>query len=148
MSQNCRPFWQYWEPTCFWTSPKTEVRFAAAKQPTVVQKIGGKFLGNIAKWSLSDNVTNSAVLDSRTRWIGPSEPKTPKIKTGHTYSYVKLNFRVDLFSCMVLFEAIFCCFFGILYLPYFTRKNGQNKPENQPNWNMAKIAPKSDKFMK
>ena len=26
-------------------------------------------------------------------------------------------------------------------------KNGQNKPENQQNWNMANIAPKSDKFM-
>ena len=27
-------------------------------------------------------------------------------------------------------------------------KNGQNKPENQQNRNMVKIAPKSDKFMK
>ena len=27
-------------------------------------------------------------------------------------------------------------------------KNGQNKPENPQNWNMAKIAPKSDKFTK
>ena len=27
-------------------------------------------------------------------------------------------------------------------------KNGQNKPENPQNWNMAKIAAKSDKFMK
>ena len=36
------------------------------------------------------------------------------------YSYVKLNFRVGLFSCIFLFEAIFCCFFGILYLPLFT----------------------------
>ena len=27
-------------------------------------------------------------------------------------------------------------------------ENGQNKPENHQNWNLAKIAPKSDKFMK
>ena len=27
-------------------------------------------------------------------------------------------------------------------------KNGQNKPENQQNWNMAKIAAKNDEFMK
>ena len=27
-------------------------------------------------------------------------------------------------------------------------ENGQNKPENPQNWNMAKIAPKSDKFTK
>ena len=32
--------------------------------------------------------------------------------------------------------------------PYFTRENGQNKPENPQNWNMAKIAPKSDKLTK
>ena len=27
-------------------------------------------------------------------------------------------------------------------------KKGKNKPENPQNWNMAKIAPKSDKFTK
>ena len=87
-------------------------------------------------------------LYNRARWIGPSEQKMPKIKSGHMYSYVKLNFRVGLFSWIFWFEAIFCCFFGILYLPYFTRGNCQNKPENQQNWNMAKIAPKSHRFMK
>ena len=29
--------------------------------------------------------------------------------------------------------------------PFLHGKNGQNKPENRQNWNMAKIAPKSDK---
>ena len=61
------------------------------------------------------------LLSTRVRWFGPSEQKTHKIKTGYTYSYVKLNFRVGLFSCIFWFEAIFCCFFGILYLPNFTR---------------------------
>ena len=32
--------------------------------------------------------------------------------------------------------------------PILQGENGQNKPENQQNWNMAKIAPKSDKFTK
>ena len=59
---------------------------------------------------------------TRVRWFWPSEQKMPKIKTGHMYSYVKLNFRVDLFSCIFLFEAIFCCLFGILYLTFFTRE--------------------------
>ena len=68
------------------------------------------------------NNTSANVLSTRAQWFRPSEQKTPKIKTGHTYSYVKLNFRVGLFSCIFLFEAIFCCFFGILYLPYFTRE--------------------------
>ena len=36
----------------------------------------------------------------------------------------------------------------ITYLPFITRENWKKKPENQQNWNMAKIAPKSNKFMK
>ena len=44
---------------------------------------------------------------------------------GHMYSYVKLNFRVGLFSCIFWLEAIICCFFSISYLPYVTRENGQ-----------------------
>ena len=32
--------------------------------------------------------------------------------------------------------------------PYLQGKKGQNKPENPQNWNMAKIAPKSDKCEK
>ena len=31
--------------------------------------------------------------------------------------------------------------------PILQGGNGQNKPKNQQNWNMAKFAPKSDKFM-
>ena len=38
--------------------------------------------------------------------------------------------------------------FGLKFDPILQGKNGQNKPENQQNWNKAKIAPKSDKFMK
>ena len=40
----------------------------------------------------------------RVRWFGPSKQKTHKIKTGHTSSYVKLNFRVGLFSCIFWFS--------------------------------------------
>ena len=35
----------------------------------------------------------------------------PKIKTGHMYSYVKLNFRVDLFSCIFFRHFIFTLFY-------------------------------------
>ena len=49
-------------------------------------------------------------IENRAQWIRPSEQKTPKIKTGHVYSYVKLNFRVGLFSCIFLFEVIFYFF--------------------------------------
>ena len=36
----------------------------------------------------------------------------------------------------------------IKFYPILQRGNGQNKPENQQNWKMAKIAPKSDKITK
>ena len=32
--------------------------------------------------------------------------------------------------------------------PYLQGEKVENKPENPQNWNMAKIAPKSDKFTK
>ena len=38
--------------------------------------------------------------------------------------------------------------FGLKCDPILQGKNGQNKPENQQNQDMAKIAPKSDKFTK
>ena len=72
----------------------------------------------------------------------------PKIKTGHTYSYLELNKRVGLFSCFFLFEAIFRCFLAFYIYPFLQGENGHNNPENQQSRNMAKIAPKSDKFMK
>ena len=36
--------------------------------------------------------------------------------------------------------------FDLNFDPILQGENGQNKPENQQNWNMAKIAPKSDCF--
>ena len=34
------------------------------------------------------------------------------------------------------------------FLHFLQGKNAQNRPENQQNWNLAKIGPKSDKFTK
>ena len=49
------------------------------------------------------------------------------------YSYVKLIFRVVLFSFIFWFEAIFCCFWTYYIYPFLHGKNGQNKPENWQN---------------
>ena len=38
--------------------------------------------------------------------------------------------------------------FDLKFDPILQGKNGQNKPENPQNWNMAKITPKSETFMK
>ena len=45
-------------------------------------------------------------------------------------------------SCAVLSKRVLHIY------PLLQGENGQNEPENQQNWNMAKIAPKSNKFMK
>ena len=44
--------------------------------------------------------------------------------------------------------VLFTYFGAPLLVKIFLGKNGQNEPENPQNWNMAKIAPKSDKFTK
>ena len=71
-----------------------------------------------------------------------------KIKTGHTYSYVKLSFRVGLFLAFFYLRPSSAVFSAFYIYPILQEKNGQNKTENQQNRNMAKTEPKSDKFMK
>ena len=44
--------------------------------------------------------TSDGPVCARARWIGQSKQKMPKIKTGHVYSHVKLNFGVGWFSCI------------------------------------------------
>ena len=45
-------------------------------------------------------------------------------------------------SCAILSKRVLHIY------PLLQGENGQNEPENQQNWNMAKIAPISNKFMK
>ena len=53
---------------------------------------------------------------------------------------------------LICFMLVSSSDFGLLCCTIYTLQiqgeNGQNKPENPQNWNMAKIAPKSDKFTK
>ena len=51
-------------------------------------------IGHLAFWA----------LDIRVRWIWSKMTKLLKIKTGHLYSYVKLNFKASLFSCIFWFS--------------------------------------------
>ena len=83
-------------------------------------------------WQLAElNWKGLPKLNSRVRWFGPSEQKTHKIKTGHTYSCVKLNFRVDLFSCIFLWSenGHFCqkCPFSRLKKWHFEEPNQNSK---------------------
>ena len=66
--------------------------------------------------------TVAMYLYSRGRWIS----KFLKIKTGHLYSYVKLNFKASLFSCIFWFEAIFLGKRALLVLVQ-NLKTAQNK---------------------
>ena len=45
-------------------------------------------------------------------------------------------------SCAILSKRVLHIY------PLLQGENGQNEPKNQQNWNMAKIAPISNKFMK
>ena len=79
-------------------------------------------------------------LANRARWIGPSEQKMPKIKTGHTYFYEKLNFKVGLFSCIFLFEAIFI--FGPFFPLY--KKINIKCQKNSRRWPQIKLCKKAN----
>ena len=60
----------------------------------------------------------------RARWIWSKGIKLINIKTGHLESYVKLNFKASLFSCIFLFEAIFRGDWTLLVFWSCSRKNG------------------------
>ena len=68
----------------------------------------------------TDGKKGWCVLHNRARWNMPQRLKSSKIIIGHTFSYVKLNFKVGLFSWTFWFEAVFRCKFGILVLVTFT----------------------------
>ena len=60
----------------------------------------------------------------RARWILSTGIKLLKIKSGHLHSYVKLNFKASLFSCLFWFEAIFLGKWALLFFCPCGRKNG------------------------
>ena len=66
-------------------------------------------------------------LHSRVRWIS----KLLKIKTGHLFSYVKLNFKASLFSCIFWFEAIFLGTRAVLVFRQYSSKNVAKTIENE-----------------
>ena len=65
------------------------------------------------------------LMNIRARWIS----KLLKIKTGHMYSYVKLNFKASLFSCIFWFEAIFCCKTALLVFWPYSWENGTERAQ-------------------
>ena len=62
--------------------------------------------------------------------------------------FVMVNYKTFHLKHYIVFVKICPPTGQITFYPILQGKNGQNKPENQQNWNMAKIAPKSDKFTK
>ena len=64
----------------------------------------------------------------------------PRHSTDFRICFSKL--WLEYSSCAILSKCVLHIY------PLLQGENGQNEPENQQNWNMAKIAPKSNKFMK
>ena len=83
----------------------------------------------------SVTVCNTVYVYIRARWIS----KLLKIKTGHMYSYVKLNFKASLFSCIFWFEAIFRCKTALLV---FWPSNWENGSKTVRKMRKAKIGSK------
>ena len=65
--------------------------------------------------------------------------------------YARHTKEQEKYRSYMFYVSIFQRFWTFVLYNYTLQlqgKNGQNKPENPQNWNMAKIAPKSDKFTK
>ena len=73
---------------------------------------------------------------TRGRWIS----KFVKIKSGHLYSYVKLNFRAGLFSCIFWFEAIYLGSWALLVFWSCSWENGTQRAQKMK---FSKIGSKS-----
>ena len=67
----------------------------------------------------------STSMEIRGRWIS----KFVKIKSGHLYSYVKLNFKAGLFSCIFWFEAIYLGNWALLVFWPYSWKNGPHRAQ-------------------
>ena len=63
----------------------------------------------------------------RARWNWFKKIKLLKIKTGHMYSYVKLNFKASLFSCIFWFEAIYLDSWAFLVFWPYSWENGTKR---------------------
>ena len=85
----------------------------------------------------------------RARWIWFKGIRLLKIKTGHMYSYVKLNCKARLFSCIFWFEAILRCKTALLVFWPSNWENGSKTVQKKSTfWKLAQNPPKSDKRIK
>ena len=80
------------------------------------------------------------------------------IRVSHITPFFELSYTLLTTHSIGLYEVTkknFCVIDSKLtfserfsFLHFLEGKNAQNRPENQQNWNLAKIGPKSDKFTK
>ena len=94
------------------------------------QSVGLKTLRIVSRYSIR----------IRARWNWFKKIKLLKIKTGHMYSYVKLNFKASLFSCIFWFEAIFRCKTALLVFWPYSWENGTKRAQKME---FSKIGSKS-----
>ena len=81
-----------------------------------------------------------------------------KIRVSHFYTFFLIELSPFNHSCswvvgvhkknFSVIDQKLKCGERFSCLHFLEGKNAQNRPENQQNWNMAKIAPKIDKFTK
>ena len=85
---------------------------------------------------------------NRARW---DWPQRPKFQNWDLHTWISIgNWILNLICFLQFFDLStpFAVLLRFYFLPFLHGKNAQNRPENQQNWNLAKIGLKSDIFMK
>ena len=89
-----------------------------------------------------------SVMCTRARW---DWSRRPKFQNWDLHTWILMgNWILNLICFLQFFDLStpFAVLLRFYFLPFLHGKNAQNRPENQQNWNLAKIGLKSDIFMK
>ena len=100
--------------------------YASPKSPVLIKSSSSTLLYPSFCW-------NDAETGYRVVRLAP-KTQISKSRLAHLDFDGKLNSKPDLFSSIFWFEHFFCCKNVILCFALFTRKNAQNRSENEQNW--------------
>ena len=99
--------------------------------------------------AFSSNILRLTIyMYTRARW---DWPQRPKFQNWDLHTWISIgNWILNLICFLQFFDLStpFAVLLRFYFLPFLHGKNAQNRPENQQNWNLAKIGLKSDIFMK
>ena len=86
------------------------------------------------------------IMYNRARW---DWPQRPKFQNWDLHTWISIgNWILNLICFLQFFDLStpFAVLLRFYFLPFLHGKNAQNRPENQQNWNLAKIRLKTKKW--